>query len=132
MDDPHKKRIRSSSLEVETEPMMYSAIPIGLQTNYVEPFDMSSLLASIQTMNVNNQMDYSKIENMLSTINGKLQKLDDINKLELMIKKVEKKFEHIIIQKDYEISSLKDEMDTLRFQLKEDTIMSSRMNNYYT
>jgi len=130
MDDPHKKRIRSTSLDVETEPIMSAAI--GLNSNYVEPFNMSSLLESIQTMNVSNKVDYSKIENMLETINGKLNKLEDIDKLEVMIKKVEKKFEHIIIEKDYEISSLKDEMDTLRFQLKEDTMMSNSMNNYYT
>ncbi len=132
MDDPHKKRIRSTSLDVETEPIMSAAIPIGLNSNYVEPFNMSSLLESIQTMNVSNKIDYSKIENMLETINSKLNKLEDIDKLEVMIKKVEKKFEHIIIEKDYEISSLKDEMDTLRFQLKEDTMMSNSMNNYYT
>lgn len=132
MDDSNKKRIRSSSLDVEAEPIMSNAIPIGLHTNHIEPFDMSALLASIQTMNVSNKMDYSKIENMLSTINGKLQKLDDIDKLELMIKKVEKKFETIIREKDYEISNLKDDLDTLRFQIKEDNQTSNSISSYYS
>ena len=132
MDDPNKKRIRSSSLDVETEPVMSSAIPVGLQANYIESFDMNSLIESIQRMNVTNKIDYSKIENMLSTINSKLSKLDDIDKLEIMIKKVEKKFESIIREKDYEISNLKDDLDTLRFQLKEDTTVSNSISNYYS
>jgi len=132
MDDPHKKRQRSLSLEVEIEPNMNTGIPVNLHENYQESFDMSALLSSIQTLNITNKLDYNKIEGMLTTINSKLNKLDDIDKLELMIKKVERKFENIIREKDYEISNLKDEMDTLRFQLKEDSNVSNSISSYYT
>lgn len=134
MDEPNTKRHRSSSLDVETEPIMNAAIPVNLYTIPQESFDMSALLSSIQTLNMTNKVDYNKIEGMLINMNSKLNKLDDIDKLELMIKKVERKFENVIREKDYEISNLKEEMDTLRFQLKEDSsvLNSNNISSYYS
>lgn len=132
MDEPYIKRHRSSSLDVEIEPMFSSAMPINLNQTHQKSFDMNTLLSSIQDMNTINKVDYNKIEGILTKMNSKLNKLDDIDKLEIMIKKVEKKFENIIREKDYEISNLKDEMDTLRFQLKEDSKATKSISSYYS
>lgn len=97
--------------------------------------EINSLIKYIKNLNMDvsltNKKDYLKIEGVLKLIDYKLNKLDNIERLELMIKKLENKFDSIIREKDYEISNLKEEMDNLKFQLNDNTAEIKNMNNYY-
>jgi chromosome segregation ATPase len=97
--------------------------------------EINSLINYIKNLNMDisltNKKEYLKIEGILKLIDYKLNKLDNIEKLEFKIKKLENKFDNIIREKDYEISNLKEEMDNLKFQLNDNTNEIKNMNNYY-
>ena len=97
--------------------------------------EINSLINYIKNLNMDisltNKKEYLKIEGILKLIDYKLNKLDNIERLELIIKKLENKFDNIIREKDYEISNLKEEMDNLKFQLNDNTNEIKNMNNYY-
>ena len=128
-----RKRQRSSS--TETEFSSDDDIKMCKSNSGESESEIDSLIKYIKTLSMDlsmtNKKEYLKLESILKLIDYKLNKLDNIEKLETMIKRVEKKFDYIIREKDYEISNLKEELDTLKLQLNENTSEIKSMNDYF-
>lgn len=79
--------------------------------------DINNILNSINNLNINNNEELFK--NITKKINSLEKKFDIIDKLNIKIDKLEKSINNILIEKDYVIDTLRDNINDLTTEIKE-------------
>ena len=126
---PSKKRNREHRLERD-----------------IQDYALNDLLNGLNNMNINNNnyllnriteiIENNIKTNHLDKIYKKLEKIDDIDKIYVKLNCIEKKIDKISIDKDYDISELKEQLESLRFEIKEykynSELKTNGINDYFS
>ena len=109
---PSKKRNREHRLEMD-----------------IQDYALNDLLNGINNLNINNnnhlltritEIIENNIKiNHIDKIYKKMEQFNDIDKIYVKLNCIEKKIDKISVDKDYDISELKEQLESLRFEIKE-------------
>lgn len=87
------------------------------EDNDINHNDINNILDSINNLNINNNEGLFK--DIIKKINSLEKKFDIIDKLNIKIDKLEKSINNILIEKDYVIDTLRDNINDLTSEIKE-------------
>jgi phage-related tail protein len=93
--------------------------------------DHDEIINTLNNLNINN--NEILLNKILKKITVLEKKIEDIQKIYIKMDNFEKKIEKILIEKDYIIDNLRDELSELRSENKElsQSLHSSNKNNYF-
>jgi predicted transcriptional regulator len=93
--------------------------------------DYDEIINTLNQLNINS--NETVLHKILKKMNGLEKKIDEMQKIYIKMDNFEKKMEKILIEKDYVIDNLKDEIEKLRSDNKEltETVYSSSKNDYF-
>lgn len=93
--------------------------------------DYDEIINTLNQLNINS--NETVLHKILKKMTGLEKKIDEMQKIYIKMDHFEKKMEKILIEKDYVIDNLKDEIEKLRSDNKEltETVYSSSKNDYF-
>lgn len=108
------KRRKSSSSSIDTE------------------FDTDLLNIQENLTDLNIDVNKKMYETILKKISNLEHKIDDANKLNIKIDKMQKYIDKIFNEKDYVIENLREEINYLKSEIKETKYEVSNKNDYFS